>query len=267
MPWTLGIIGVVSATTAITSWNVLTPENPGYATWPLGAMTFLRSFVLALRGRRALAWVGFAAVAVISVVLAIVAGQEAIRVINDVLRQSATLVIGTLFAIVLRALPRRLRRCRAARRPALRWRPPRLQPTGSARRRMRVLSRTPGRRWNASSRPRRSASRTSTASVRSRPPCAVEFSPRAPAKQHRGCGAPGSSTRPHRHPHRRPRHGASRRRRRSSRGGDAAAAQRNDVRLRERAARAGWRRRDSDLRYRGGRMYRRMVLTMDSVGS
>jgi hypothetical protein len=99
--WTIGIVVVVTATTAISSWNILDPQNPGYATWPLGAMTFLL-FVLALRGRKALAWIGFATVAVVSVVLAIVFGQEVISVVNDVLRQSATLIIGTLFAIVLR---------------------------------------------------------------------------------------------------------------------------------------------------------------------
>ncbi len=99
--WTAGVLSVVVAVTAISTGNILHPENPGYATWPLGAMTFLL-FVLALRGRKALAWVGFAAVAAVSIGLALAAGEDVIRVVNDVARQSATLVIGTLFSILLR---------------------------------------------------------------------------------------------------------------------------------------------------------------------
>lgn len=98
---TLGLLLIVSATTAISSWNVADPDNPGYATWPLGAMTFLL-FVLALRGRRGFAWIGFGALALVSVIVALVTDSDVTRVVNDVLRQSATLIIGTLFAIVLR---------------------------------------------------------------------------------------------------------------------------------------------------------------------
>lgn len=99
--WTIGVIAIVTATTAISTSNVADLEHPGYATWPLGAMTFLL-FVLALRGRRRLAWVGFALLAIVSLVGAYLSGRELIPVINDVARQSATLIIGTLFAIVLR---------------------------------------------------------------------------------------------------------------------------------------------------------------------
>lgn len=98
---TLALVLIVAATTAISSWNVEDPSAPGYATWPLGAMTFLL-FVLALRGRRGFAWIGFTVLAIVSVVAALATDQDVVRVINDVLRQSATLIIGTLFAIVLR---------------------------------------------------------------------------------------------------------------------------------------------------------------------
>lgn len=101
LPWTLVLIAIVTLATAISAWNVVDPANPGYATWPLGAMTILL-FVLALRGRRALAWVGFLAIAVVSVVVAILAAQDVVGVITLLLRQSATLVIGSLFAIILR---------------------------------------------------------------------------------------------------------------------------------------------------------------------
>lgn len=99
--WTLGLVIIVGLVVGISSGNIADPENPGFSTWHLGAMTFLL-FVLALRGRRGFAWIGFAILAVVSIAIAIAAGDDIARVINDVLRQSATLLIGTLFAIVLR---------------------------------------------------------------------------------------------------------------------------------------------------------------------
>ena len=99
--WTIGIVVIVGLVTAISSGNIANPANPGFATWHLGAMTFLL-FVLALRGRRGFAWIGFATLAAVSITVAVLAEQALGSVINDVLRQSATLLIGTLFAIVLR---------------------------------------------------------------------------------------------------------------------------------------------------------------------
>lgn len=98
---TVALIVIAAAVTGLSSWNIVDPENAGYATWPLGAMTFVL-FVLALRGRRALAWVGFAAVALVSIAAAVIVDGDVIRTVNDVTRQSATLVIGTLFALILR---------------------------------------------------------------------------------------------------------------------------------------------------------------------
>lgn len=99
--WTLAIIAITALTTAISCWNIADVDNPGYASWPLGAMTFLL-LVLALRGRRGAAWIGFAIVAAISLLVGVFTDQETLRVFNDVARQSSTLLIGTLFALVLR---------------------------------------------------------------------------------------------------------------------------------------------------------------------
>lgn len=101
LQWTIGIVVIVGVVTAISSGNIANPEHPGFANWYLGAMTFLL-FVLALRGRRGFAWIGFATLAAVSIAVALIANQVLASVINDVLRQSATLLIGTLFAIVLR---------------------------------------------------------------------------------------------------------------------------------------------------------------------
>jgi hypothetical protein len=98
---TLLVIGTVATVTSISSWNIANPEHPGYASWPWGAMTFVL-LVLALRGRRGFAWIGFAALAVIAIIAAVVAHQQVFSVIYDIARQSATLLIGTLFALALR---------------------------------------------------------------------------------------------------------------------------------------------------------------------
>lgn len=105
LPWTIAVIDIVAVGTALGAVNVADGANPGFANWPLGAMTFLL-FVLALRGRRMFAWIGFAALALVSVVIALVAGNEVVPVINDIARQAATLLIGTLFALVLRRATR-----------------------------------------------------------------------------------------------------------------------------------------------------------------
>jgi hypothetical protein len=99
--WTAGIIGIVAFTTLISAGNVPDLAHSAFATWPIGETTFLL-FVLALRGRRRLAWVGFAAFALISFGVAVLVQQDLGWVINSVLRQSGTLIIGTLFAIALR---------------------------------------------------------------------------------------------------------------------------------------------------------------------
>jgi hypothetical protein len=98
---TLAVIAVVAVVTSLSSWNIADVDNPGYATWHLGAMTFLL-FVLALRGRRGLAWAGFGVLAFISLLTAVLTAQDTLMVLNDVARQSGTLLIGTLFALVLR---------------------------------------------------------------------------------------------------------------------------------------------------------------------
>jgi hypothetical protein len=99
--WTIGVLGIVAVTTAISSGNVPDVAHSAFATWPIGAMVFLL-FVLALRGRRGYAWIGFAAFAAIMLAVAFIANQDLAWVINSILRQSGTLIIGTLFAIALR---------------------------------------------------------------------------------------------------------------------------------------------------------------------
>lgn len=98
---TLVIVGLTTTLTGISCWNIANPSNPGYATWPLGAMTFI-FLVLALRGRRDWAWIGFGLMAAITIVVGVFGDRDTFSVVYDVVRQSATLAIGTIFGLTLR---------------------------------------------------------------------------------------------------------------------------------------------------------------------
>jgi hypothetical protein len=98
---TTAIVAIVAIVTGLSCWNIADVAHPGYTTWPLGAMTFLL-FVLALRGRRGWAWMGFGILAAISLTVGYLTDQNTLTVLNDVVRQAATLLIGTLFALALR---------------------------------------------------------------------------------------------------------------------------------------------------------------------
>ena len=102
---TFVVVGLVIAITLISSWNLADPARPVYANWNLGATTFVLLVVL-LRGRRLVAWTTFAAVASITLLASVTTDRGFAEGINDVARQSATLIIGTLFAIFLRRTSR-----------------------------------------------------------------------------------------------------------------------------------------------------------------
>jgi hypothetical protein len=95
------VVSAVVVISALDSWNVLDTENPGYATWYRGAMTFIL-LVLCLRGRRGAAWFGFSLFGVISIIGGVFTDLDDYAAIYDVLRQAGTLLIGTLFAAALR---------------------------------------------------------------------------------------------------------------------------------------------------------------------
>ena len=97
---TIAVVALVITITLISSWNLADPTRPVYANWNLGATTFVLLVVL-LRGRRLVAWFAFAGVATITLLASVTTTRGITEGVNDVLRQSATLFIGTLFAIFL----------------------------------------------------------------------------------------------------------------------------------------------------------------------
>ena len=101
LPLTAAVLGATTAITLLSSWNIASPNNPGYSAWHLGAVTIV-FLVLALRGRRSLAWAGFGVLALVTLVSTLGTGQQPLGAVNDLARQAGTLAIGTLFALVLR---------------------------------------------------------------------------------------------------------------------------------------------------------------------
>lgn len=102
---TVAVIVLIGIITALSSANIRNVQDPGYAGWYMGAVTFL-TLVLALRGRRWLAWLGFSIFGAITFASTMWSGYGLVASINDVARQAATLLIGTLFAVVLRRASR-----------------------------------------------------------------------------------------------------------------------------------------------------------------
>jgi len=97
---TFVVVGLVIVITLISSWNLADPHRPVYAHWHLGASTFVLLVVL-LRGRRLIAWTAFTTFASITLLSSVTTARGLGEGINDVFRQAATLIIGTLFAIIL----------------------------------------------------------------------------------------------------------------------------------------------------------------------
>lgn len=102
---TAAIIALVIAITCASAWNLGMPENPGYSNWHMGATTFVL-LVLALRGRPWQAWGGYALFGAIEIVSYATTGIPVALGVNDVARQAATLLVGSLFAILLRRASR-----------------------------------------------------------------------------------------------------------------------------------------------------------------
>lgn len=99
------LLALVAITTILSAWNLAHPSSPGYANWHFGAMTFLL-LVLALRGRPKQAWLGYGIFAAIEITSTFFTDLEIPAVATDIARQAATLLIGSLFAMLLRRASR-----------------------------------------------------------------------------------------------------------------------------------------------------------------
>jgi guanyl-specific ribonuclease Sa len=98
---TVSVVILAATITAVSTWNIIDVTANGYATWYMGAVTFLM-LVLAIRGRGRFAWIGFAIFAAITIAWSIFVQGDTLFGVNLAARQAATLLIGTLFATLLR---------------------------------------------------------------------------------------------------------------------------------------------------------------------
>lgn len=102
---TAGVIALVVIITALGASNLKFPESPGYSNWHMGATTFVL-LVLALRGRPWPAWAGYTLFGMTQIATTAAVGAPVASSFNDVARQAATLLVGSLFALLLRRASR-----------------------------------------------------------------------------------------------------------------------------------------------------------------
>jgi hypothetical protein len=98
---TVIVVVLCSALAIVSSTNLSVIAAAGYAAWHMGAITFVY-LILALRGRAGIAWIGFAVFAAITVIWSLLSVSDSLIGLNYAARQAATLLIGTLFATLLR---------------------------------------------------------------------------------------------------------------------------------------------------------------------
>jgi hypothetical protein len=110
---TVSVVVLGSAITAVSSWNIVDVSATGYATWHMGAVIFLL-LVLAIRGRGRFAWIGFGIFAVITIAWSVLDQGDTLFGVNLVARQAGTLLIGTLFATLLRRSRRTIKAIQAS---------------------------------------------------------------------------------------------------------------------------------------------------------
>ncbi len=110
--WSLGIVAAVGGSTALVAFQLPDSGPIGRAAWHLGANAWVL-FLLALRRRVALAWVGYAAMAGITAYWGASVGRGALTGLLELDAQTALLFVGSLFALNLRRTSRRINEIRA----------------------------------------------------------------------------------------------------------------------------------------------------------
>ncbi|MEP6481239.1 MAG: hypothetical protein ABJA94_04440 [Rhodoglobus sp.] len=110
-PFPLGrafiVLGLGLAVTALVDWNLPDAGWPSYASWNFGAVNWLL-FFLTFRGRVLLGWVGLAAMSTVTIIWAMAVGRGFFGGTDLVVRHAGTLLMGTLFGILLRRAAERI---------------------------------------------------------------------------------------------------------------------------------------------------------------
>ncbi|MDH6235792.1 ATP-binding protein [Cryobacterium sp. CG_9.6] len=104
---TVGILALCGVSASIMFLQVSPLDGRLFAHWQLGAVTLVL-VVLVARGRQGWAWVGYAALAVATILWALAYGMPLADSVNLVMQNAGTLMVGSLFAVGLRRSARSL---------------------------------------------------------------------------------------------------------------------------------------------------------------
>jgi hypothetical protein len=99
------ILTITTAVTVLSDANIPPDAPPGFSTWHYASVTLVL-FILGLRGRSVLAWVGFFAVVAVTIAWTLMTGSTLLLELLP--NQAATLAVGTVFAVGLRNTSKRI---------------------------------------------------------------------------------------------------------------------------------------------------------------
>jgi len=105
--WTAGVLAAGVATNALVLWSLPDAGWPGYGAWNFGAVTWLL-FFLAFRGRAGSAWLGLLAMALLTLAWTASVGRPPLEAVDLVIRHAGTLLMGTLFSLLLTRVSTRI---------------------------------------------------------------------------------------------------------------------------------------------------------------
>jgi hypothetical protein len=103
----LVVLECVALSTVLVAWNLPSEPVVGYATWHLGANTFVLLF-LGMRGRVGWAWLGFCVVVGITAIWTFTDGRGSLYQLALLPNQVGTLLVGSMLALGLRFTSRRI---------------------------------------------------------------------------------------------------------------------------------------------------------------
>lgn len=106
-PRMFGILALCSVTAGLMYLQISPLDTQPFAQWHLGAVTLVLVVLLA-RGRIGWVWVGYAALAAVTVAWALANGLTVIDGLSLVVRHAGTLLVGTIFALGMRRSGRTL---------------------------------------------------------------------------------------------------------------------------------------------------------------
>jgi hypothetical protein len=98
--WVLVVIAGIVLTNMLVLWNLPISGAPGYADWSFGAGAWL-SFFLALRGRVGAAWLGWVLMATVTQIWSLSINETPLQSLGHVIRHAGTILIASLFRILL----------------------------------------------------------------------------------------------------------------------------------------------------------------------